>query len=214
MLNLTRQILRTKTPSFAFSTLIIPSPNAPSSDLGPLLSASSHLSSPVDVFQICSSDRTDSVISEISSIISADSVNAIHIESIEGLQPNSYFGCMDHLKSFVSENKSKYTHIVMGNGTLSKEMLPRLACANDSQCISDVISVVDPHTFKRPIYAGNAVSTVKAQLSSDSGTIDAKNFDPKINIRCNFPGNPEHKLPETAGSLSRLKPGPHFPKDP
>ena len=82
---------------------------------------------------------------------------------------NCFFHSLNEIKEFVSQNKGKYTHIVMGNGVLSKELLPRLACANDSQCISDVVSVLDSHRFQRPIYAGNAISTIKATLANETG---------------------------------------------
>ena len=83
------------------------------------------------------------------------------------MQDNCYFECLDEIKQFVSNKQ--YTHVVMGNGLLPKELLPRLACAQNSQCISDVISVLDAHRFQRPVYAGNAISTVKAVLKNESG---------------------------------------------
>ena len=169
MLSLTRRLLTSRKPLSRFSTLIIPSPNSPSSDLGALLSASSSLPSPVDILQVCSSENSENVISEIQSITPCSNVNSIFVNNIDGMEDNCHFHCLDEIKKFVSENKDKYTHVVMGNGNLSKEILPRLACANDSQCISDIISILDYERFQRPIYAGNAISTVKVERQSTSG---------------------------------------------
>ncbi len=54
-----------------------------------------------------------------------------------------------------------HTHVVMSSGTFSKSMLPRAAALLDSQMLTDVTGVEGPDTFVRPIYAGNAMATVR-----------------------------------------------------
>lgn len=54
-----------------------------------------------------------------------------------------------------------YGHVVMASGTFSKAVLPGAAARCDSQMLTDVTEVADPETFVRPIYAGNAMATVR-----------------------------------------------------
>jgi electron transfer flavoprotein alpha subunit len=55
-----------------------------------------------------------------------------------------------------------YTHVAAAATAFSKNVLPRVAALLDVMVISDVTAVVDADTFERPIYAGNAIQTVKS----------------------------------------------------
>lgn len=53
-----------------------------------------------------------------------------------------------------------YTHVFAASSNVGKNYMPRLGAILDSAPLSDVTEVVDASTFKRPMYAGNAIATV------------------------------------------------------
>jgi electron transfer flavoprotein alpha subunit len=70
-----------------------------------------------------------------------------------------------------------YTHIVAPATTDAKNILPRVAALLDVMILSDVTGVVDADTFERPIYAGNAIQTVKSADATKVITFRTSTFD-------------------------------------
>ena len=62
----------------------------------------------------------------------------------------------------VASLASAYSHVFGPSTTFGKDLMPRVAALIGVNQISDIMSVNGSHTFKRPIYAGNAVVTVEA----------------------------------------------------
>ena len=91
-----------------------------------------------------------------------------------------------HYQNFVAENfapvivklAENYSHVVCSANTFGKNLMPRIAAALDTSQISDIIKVISPDTFLRPIYAGNAFATVKSNDTKKCVTIRPTSFDP------------------------------------
>jgi electron transfer flavoprotein alpha subunit len=70
-----------------------------------------------------------------------------------------------------------YEHIVAPATTDAKNIMPRVAALLDVMVISDATAVVDANTFERPIYAGNAIQTVKSSDAKKVITFRGATFD-------------------------------------
>lgn len=66
----------------------------------------------------------------------------------------------------IARTAAGYTHVFAPSTTFGKDVLPRVAALLGVAQISDVMSVEGSHSFKRPIYAGNAIITVEADATS------------------------------------------------
>ncbi len=77
-----------------------------------------------------------------------------------------------------------YKYILSSTTTFGKNLLPRVAAYLDVEQISDVIAIESLNTFKRPIYAGNAIATVKSTSEINVLTVRATSFA-QVNIDAN-----------------------------
>jgi electron transfer flavoprotein alpha subunit len=71
-----------------------------------------------------------------------------------------------------------YSHLLAPASAAGKNVMPRVAALLDVQILSDIAGVVDADTFVRPIYAGNAMATVKSSDATKVITVRAASFDP------------------------------------
>jgi len=78
----------------------------------------------------------------------------------------------------ISKHAENYSHIVCSANTFGKNLMPRVAALLDTSQVSDIIKVISPDTFLRPIYAGNAFATVKSNDAKKCITIRPTSFDP------------------------------------
>jgi len=71
----------------------------------------------------------------------------------------------------------KYDHMAAPATTDAKNIMPRVAALLDAMVISDVSAVIDAETFERPVYAGNAIQTVKSRDGKKVMTIRTASFE-------------------------------------
>lgn len=81
------------------------------------------------------------------------------------------------LAGLVLEQRAIYTHVLACATSNGKNILPRVAAALDVDQISEIISVESADTFKRPIYAGNAIATVQSSAAVKVITVRATGFE-------------------------------------
>lgn len=108
------------------------------------------------------------------------------VQAVEGVTKN--LTCDDHAMCHgMAENIAPliaklvkdggYNHVLAPATSFGKNVLPRAAALCDSQQVSDIIGVVAPDTFTRPIYAGNAIATVKSSDNVKFVTVRSTAFD-------------------------------------
>jgi electron transfer flavoprotein alpha subunit len=86
-------------------------------------------------------------------------------------------GLAEPVSDLIVSISSNYEHIVAPATSLAKNILPRVAALLDVMIISDITAIVDGNTFERPIYAGNAIQTVKSSDKFKVLSIRTAGFD-------------------------------------
>ena len=84
----------------------------------------------------------------------------------------------ENVAPLVAELGKGYSHVLAAATSNGKNILPRVAAQLDVDQISEIIAVESADTFKRPIYAGNAIATVQSSAAVKVITVRATGFDP------------------------------------
>ena len=101
------------------------------------------------------SDAPDAVAAEAAQIAGVSKVLTL-------ANPANAHALAQVLAPQIAQAAKGYTHVFGASTTFGKDLMPCVAALLDTAQVSDVMEVEDAHTFKRPIYAGNAIITVKA----------------------------------------------------
>jgi electron transfer flavoprotein alpha subunit len=116
-------------------------------------------------------NKCENVAKEVAAIPLVKKV--IHCDS-----PNYENFLAENLTPLIVKVSEAYSHIMASANTFGKNFMPRVSALLDSSQISDVIKINSPEEFLRPIYAGNAFSTVKSNDKKKCITIRPTSFDP------------------------------------
>ena len=124
-----------------------------------------------DISILVAGSNIDDVISECQSLDNVSKVLKCDSETYSNL-------IAEDVSALVLANCDGFTHILAPATTFGKNLMPRVSAKLDSQQISDIISVESDDTFKRPIYAGSCIATVKSNDSVKVITVRSTAFDP------------------------------------
>ena len=123
-----------------------------------------------DVSVLVAGSESSSAAEQASKIAGISSV--IHVD--DPIYKNFLAEDLGNLVASIAEG---FNYILAPATTYGKNFLPRVAAKLDVQQISDIISVEDADTFKRPIYAGSCIATVKSNDSVKVITVRTTAFD-------------------------------------
>ena len=115
-------------------------------------------------------DQTGNVAKAAASIDGVDKVLAATNKALENK-------LAENLAPLLKSLAASYSHIMAPANTTGKNVMPRLAALLDVMQISDIIKVIDADKFQRPIYAGNALSTVSSSDATKVITVRGTAFE-------------------------------------
>jgi electron transfer flavoprotein alpha subunit len=113
----------------------------------------------------------------VSVLKEAQSIN--NVSKIVSVDDEKYANFLaEDMSSLVIGIANNYKYIMAPATTFGKNLMPRISAKLDCQQISDIISVESDDTFKRPIYAGSCIATVKSLDEIKVITVRSTAFDP------------------------------------
>jgi electron transfer flavoprotein alpha subunit len=86
-------------------------------------------------------------------------------------------GLAENLSALIVEMAADYSHIMAAASSTIKDTMPRVAALLDVGQLTEIVAVESADTFKRPIYAGNAIATVHSHDAIKVITVRASAFD-------------------------------------
>ena len=132
------------------------------------INAASKLGSEIEVLVLGS--NIDNISKEISSYQHVSKVVFIDSEKFEN-------AIAENIEPVILSLAEKYSHILAPATTFGKNVMPRVAVKLDVAQISDIVNIESEDTFIRPIYAGNALATVKSKDTKKVITVRPTSFD-------------------------------------
>ena len=132
------------------------------------INAASKLGSEINVLVLGS--NIENISKEISSYQHVSKVIFIDSEKFEN-------AIAENIEPVILSLAEKYSHLLAPATTFGKNVMPRVAVKLDVAQISDIVNIESEDTFIRPIYAGNALATVKSKDTKKVITVRPTSFD-------------------------------------
>jgi len=133
------------------------------------ISAASQLNNKVEILII--GHECDTIAKELSNYKNINKVLVLNNKKYEN-------PIAENFTKVILSIAENYSHIVAPATTFGKNILPRVSVKLDVAQVSDIIKIESEDTFVRPIYAGNALATIKSNDSKKIITIRPTSFDP------------------------------------
>ena len=124
-----------------------------------------------DLHALVIGSKADAVVKSISEVPNVRKVIHVDHEIYENYLAENF-------TPVITKHAENYSHIICSANTFGKNLMPRVAALLDTSQVSDIIKVISPDTFLRPIYAGNAFATIKSTDKKKCITIRPTSFDP------------------------------------
>ena len=156
-----------------FSTLLIAETKGGLANPGNLnaMAAALKLSTPVDVLAL-----GDGITAESLRNLQVKGIGKVFVSNNNEFKNPVADSYSNAIKAFI-DSQGKYTHVITMTSSFSKDYFPRLSALYGCQAITDVTDIDSSDTFKRPVYAGNAIVTVKSKAQIKFISARTTNFD-------------------------------------
>ncbi|MGJ8663851.1 MAG: electron transfer flavoprotein subunit alpha/FixB family protein [Marinicella sp.] len=116
-------------------------------------------------------------------LFASDSGLAAQVATLSGVNQVNFVQCGDNhdqlaasIAPTIADMGKNYSHVFGPSTTFGKDVMPRVAALLEVNQVSDVMEIIDANTFKRPIYAGNAIITVKTNTAQIVATVRTASF--------------------------------------
>lgn len=136
------------------------------------LTAAAQLGQPIQV--LVAGINLESIIKTVQSIAGVTEILVADHRNYEHFLAESWAPLIAHLA------QQSVSHVLAPATTFGKNILPRAAALLKVAQISDIMAIVDHNTYQRPIYAGNAIATVRSQDPVQMITVRPTAFAPAV----------------------------------
>ncbi|GBG16029.1 electron transfer flavoprotein alpha subunit [Novimethylophilus kurashikiensis] len=109
-----------------------------------------------DIHVLIAGDYLDNVVAQASKL---EGVSKVLVAQAEHLA----HALAEDAAALIVSVAASYSAILGGHSSFTRDILPRAAAQLDVGMVSDVVEIISPNSFKRPIYAGNLIATVDSE---------------------------------------------------